>query len=148
MPHCHMTHHITHTNLYIHLKALHARTHRHKSQWIKPVCLWLQSSFVVRQNRWTDVVAVVITLGLMGSRKLSSYKPRVKAEGKHRHQNNKKLSQRSVVTQRSKERERVCWGKSRSSQSKVIKPNQKEREQVKTAEEGNKAAQNCQWNNR
>lgn len=89
-------------------------THNQTSSWIKPVCLCVQSSFVVRQNSWADVVAVVITLGLTGSRWLSSYKARVKAEGKHRHQNNKKLSHRNVVTQRSirteTERERESVG--------------------------------------
>lgn len=52
------------------------------------------------------MVAVVITLGLIGSRWLSSYKPSVKAEGKHRHQNNKKLSHRNVVIQRYRDAER------------------------------------------
>lgn len=51
------------------------------------------------------MVAVVITLGLTGSRWLSSYKPSVKAEGKHRHQNNKKLSHHNVVIQSCRERE-------------------------------------------
>lgn len=51
--------------------------HKHVNlNWIKPLCLCLQSSFVVRQNSRADVAAVVITLGLTGSRWLSSYKLR------------------------------------------------------------------------
>lgn len=98
---------------------------------MKPARLCRQSSFVVRQNSWADVVAVVITPGLKGSRWLSSYKPRVKAEGKHRHQNNTKLSHCNAVTQRS----RVCWGKSKLSQCGVIKPSRRERGRKRKTEQ-------------
>lgn len=88
------------------------------------------------------MVAVVITLGLTGSRWLSSYKRSVKAEGKHRHQNNKKLSHRNVVIQRCREGvgERACWGKSPSSQCKVIKPRERQSITVKSAEEGKQSS--------
>lgn len=143
MSHWCMTHQEqSHVCLYTHWKALHQRTYTHLS-WMKPVWHCLQSSFVVRQNSWADVVAVVITLGLTGSRWLSSYKPRVKAEGKHRHQN-KKLSHRNVVTLRS--RERVCVGGNHSRHNAELL-NQRERE--RNCKRGkNKAVQNRQWNNR
>lgn len=118
----------THECLYIHWKALHGHTDvTHTStnlNWIKPVSLCLQSSFVVRQNSWADVAAVVIMLGLTGSRWLSSYKPRVKAEGKHRHQSNKKLSHRSLVTQR----ERVGGNHSRHNAKLLNKATERKRE--------------------
>lgn len=45
------------------------------SEWVKSSCFCLQSSFVVWHNNWAAAVATaVITLGLQGSSKLSSYK--------------------------------------------------------------------------
>ena len=131
---------------------MHEQTHTRKPQLNKAgmsfVC---KAVSVVRQNSWADVVAVVITLGLTGSRWLSSYKPRVKAEGE-----TQTSEQQETVTpqrcHREKESERgsECWGKSRLSQCKVIKPTHREREsERKLQEEGKtKQAKNCQRNSR
>lgn len=146
----HMYIFVCHT--FIYWRALHEHTNTTstpKPQLNKAstVCHCLHSSFVVRQNSWADVVALVITLGLTGSRWLSSYKPRAKAEGKHRHQNNKKLSHRNVVTQR--EAERVRGNHSHHNAKLLNRPTEKEREsEWKLQKRENKAAQNCQRNNR
>lgn len=86
---------------------------------------------VVRQNSWADVVAVVITLGLTGSRWLSSYKPRAKAEGETQtSEQQETVTPPCCHTETESERGSECWGKSRLSQCKVIKPTHRERERA------------------
>ncbi len=115
------TEHGYHMNAHTHT---HTDTHSHLNlNWVKPVRLCLQSSFVVRQNGWADVVAVVITLGLTGSRWLSSYKLRVKAEGKQTSEQQENVSPQCCHRKKQKEREgESVVGKSQLSQCKVNKP--------------------------
>lgn len=113
--------HTAQTN--VSLQALHANF----IKWHK--CVFVcRAVFVVRQNRWADVAAVVITLGHTRSQvKLSQGASESWGKTQASEQQGAVALQR-CHTEKQQDTARMCWGKSRSSQSKVIKPNHKERQ--------------------
>lgn len=104
-----------------------ACTHANFIKWHK--CVFVcRGVFVVRQNRWADVAAVVITLGHTRSQvKFSQAASESWGKTQASEQQGAVAPQR-CHTERLQDTARMCWGKSRSSQSKVIKPNHKERQ--------------------